>query len=355
MRLAPERMKPRLTWTLQAVCLLLFTPAAWADEFSFDESESLPIVRGENESSARDAGGLIEIRYNPPDGLQFEERVNRVVGSDYGERGMRIDTFSAVNHQKVRKMDGAYEVLMTIQRLGASLNGKPLQNPFLEAMKGVKLVYRIGDAPGGHVMAHGISGIDKVAENLRAGLPKGKPPPVEEEALQSEIMEKREMTDWNARYGSWHNQYFVPGKVYYQIGTYTLEPGLFIRYGIAAKVVPGVSCHGGDSEQSCIRIRYDLGTEPELVEKARKASIRHAMEFLKHGDVVGGQIEGYMERTIDPRTLMIYGELHKKTILFPLSVDEGEVIRVRRIERVEYTYRYDHMPSGLSQVASSPN
>ncbi len=314
-----------------------------------DSAESAPVVQGEANA---DMAGVVEFRYAPPDGTQIQESISRIVGSDYGKRGTRIDVFTASNTQKiVSKPNGNYEVRMTIDSIRSLHNGKPMNNPVVDAMKDAKLVYFV-EPPG---RATRIEGMNKIADVLRAHFPKKKMTPEIEKTLAGADMEEKELADWNARYAAWNHQYFLPGKSYYGIGTYTLEPGLYIRYGITAKVVGGVSCYEGDSRKNCAKIRFDYSSNDDLIEKGRMASIREAAEFLKKGDVLGGTLEGHLDRVVDPKTLLIYSEKQKKTILFPLSVNEGEEIRVRRIEQTEFSYRYDSMPPGVPRVASSPN
>ncbi len=332
---------------LSAVCVLASRGLAAAED-GFESSETAPVVRGEESSNGQ---GMVPFTYAPPSGIQFEEQVNRVIGSDYGARGTRIDVFSATNVQKITRTESGYRVRMDINEIKALHNGKPVVNPIMDAMKETGLTYLVG-ANG---RADKIEGINQIADILRAKIPKKKLTPELETQLAGSDMERKELADWNARYGAWNRQSFLPGKTYYGIGTYTLEPGLFIRYAILAKVVGSASCHEGDRQKSCVQIRFDYATEQDLIDKARRSSIREAAEFLKKGDVVGGRLDGHMDRIVDPKTLLIYSEVQKKTILFPLSINDNEEIRVRRIERMEYSYRYDHMAPRVPRIAGAPD
>lgn len=332
---------------LNLVAAVLAVGSALASD-DYEGSESAPVIRGEVDGS--DAA-LVAFRLAPPDGTMVEEHVTRVVGSDYGSRGTRIDVLNAVSVQKYMKSEeDTYRIRVDIQGISALKNGKPVVNPIVEAMRNARLFYVID--PSGRVAR--IEGMDGVAKILKSHIPKQKLTPEVEKAISAEDMEQKEMADWNARFGSWNRQFFLPGKMYYGIGTYTLEPGMFIRYGISAKVIPDISCYEGAKIRNCVKVRFEYATEPDLIEKGRMASIREAAEFMKRGDVVGGMLEGHLERIVDPSTLLIYSEVQKKTVLFPLSVSDTEEIRVRRIERTEFKYRFDHMPPVVPQLAASP-
>lgn len=263
----------------------------------------LPLWAAQSAESAETAE-TVTFRFSPPDGISYVETVVLTRTLEAGAAPSRTDLRKGQARVRYDKTADGWTVTGTPISMSLETDGKPIQSPLLEALKGVVATYRL-DSQGNLLSVHGYEGLlEKVSKGL---------PPEEAQALAKafdpESILAREKAEWSSRIGNFIGKTFEIGS------SWTTEAPLALPSGGEVQLrthttLERAACGEGD----CVRLR-----------------------FLYDSDAP--KVTGTGERVIDPSTMLIYSEVIERT----LPVLDGLVMR----ERKEQTY--DYSPEATSR------
>jgi hypothetical protein len=255
----------------------------------------------------------ISFRFAPPDGTHFVQSMVTTREKSFEGIGRQVDRLESETEISLRRSGEGYVMTAKPISLKMTTDGRPAPDPVSEMLRGVVLTYRI-DRDG---QIQGIDGYGGLVERARQSFP-----PQVAEALAPLLSEQalvaRETAEWNGRIGDFAGNDFAIGDSVDAEVPFTLPNGDALVYLMRISFPRLEDCAAG----SCVRVeqRYDSDS------LAATAS--------------GSRISGSASRLIDPRTMLIYGEVVTRTISMTMDVPgQGPVPTTLKEER-SYSFAY---------------
>lgn len=257
----------------------------------------LPLRAAHSAETAKTAE-TVTFRFSPPDGITYVESVllARVLEAQDAPRQTELQRGDA--RVRYDKTANGWTVTGTPISMSIEKDGKPIESPILEALKGAVAIYRL-DLQGNLLSVQGYEGL---AEKVSKGLS-----PEEAQALAKtldpESILEREKAEWKSRIGDYTGKTFEIGS------SWTTEAPLALPSGGEVQLrthttLERATC--GDRDCVRLRFRYDSDTP---------------------------KVTGKGERVIDPSTMLIYSDWTERTFL----VGDGLVLRERRGQTFDYS------------------
>lgn len=240
----------------------------------------------------------VTFRFSPPDGISYVETVVLTRTLEAGAAPSRTDLQKGQARVRYDKTADGWTVTGTPISMSMETDGKSIQSPILEALKGVVAVYRLD--PQGNLLS--VQGYEGLAETVSKGLA-----PEEAQALakafDQESILAREKVEWSSRIGDFTGKTFEIGS------SWTTEAPLALPSGGEVQLrthttLERATCGDGD----CVRLQF-----------------RYESDAPK--------VSGTGERVIDPSTMLIHSEVIERI----LPVRDGMVLRERREQSFDYS------------------
>jgi hypothetical protein len=277
----------------------------------------------------------ISFRFAPPDGTHFVQSMVTTREKSFEGIGRQVDRLESETEISLRRSGEGYVMTAKPISLKMTTDGRPAPDPVSEMLRGVVLTYRI-DRDG---QIQGIDGYGGLVERARQSFP-----PQVAEALAPLLSEQalvaRETAEWNGRIGDFAGNDFAIGDSVDAEVPFTLPNGDALVYLMRISFPRLEDCAAG----SCVRVEQRYDSEADAVGKAVSETAADLASKTGADSLAatasGSRISGSASRLIDPRTMLIYGEVVTRTISMTMDVPgQGPVPTTLKEER-SYSFAY---------------
>lgn len=278
------------------------------------------------------AADPITLRFAPPDSLTFVETLVTAREKTYEGLGKQVDSSVARTSVHVERRGAGYVVTATPLSLTGTRNGRPVADPVNDLLAGIVVTYFVG-ADG---QIDSITGYGDLADRIARMLP---PAAAAAPVLSKRSLTQRDVAEWNGRIGDFAGATVTVGQRVDTTSPYTLPSGEAITYAMHVRFSGWESCASADS---CLRIDTEFDSDAAALGGVVSGRVSGALGTGRDSLTVRptSRLYGWSHRLVDPRTLLIHGEVTSRTIVMTVHVpDHGDVPVTLKEER-RYTYAY---------------
>lgn len=275
-----------------------------------------------------------KFRFNPPDNITFIQNVKTTKTTKVENASERVDVNEGRVKINIKKAGSGFIITMTSISVLMKRDGQIVNNPILDVMKDVVVTYEV-DANGKLLR---IRGYENVLERAKIPLPSAVIQSIAP-LLSEEALVNKAKTEWSGRIEDFSDATVKIGDVFTASLPFLLPTGESITYYTVIKIAGQEKC----GTRTCLKIETAYNSKPEALAKFAGKVIDKIMSEAKSKErvaVSGAEINGEVERLIDPETMLIYSETINRTIKMQVEIPgQGKANTVSEEKRV-YSYEY---------------
>jgi len=277
----------------------------------------------------------ITFHFNPPDGTALVETVSTTKVVDMGASTKQTQRGETKGKVTFRRMGSGYTVSATLTSVKVTRNGKPITDPMLSGLVGRTVAYDVSDDG----QLERVRGVAEVVEAIRKQLP-----PAALRTLGDTLTEdawiQRETTEWNGRIGGFAGASVTLGETWMTTDEYPLPSGDSLTFYSATTFAANEKRAGHD----CVRITFRYDTDATALAKllGKKAEELQSLGMLpgKPPKVAGAQLTGSGYRIIDPKTMLLYDEVIRRSVVMRMDIPGKGRVTITSDETRQYTREY---------------
>ncbi len=273
--------------------------------------------------------------FRPPDGTVLVETVSTTKVVDMGASTKQTQTSETKGKVTFRRMGNGYTVSATLTSMKVTRGGKPITDPMLSGLLGRTVAYDVSD--DGELQR--VRGIAEVLKAIRKHLPPATPRTVRD-MLSEDARIQRETTEWNGRIGGFAGASVTLGETWMTTDEYPLPSGESLTFYTATTFAASQKRAGHD----CVRITFRYDTDATALAKllGKTAEELQSLGMLpgKPPKVAGAQLTGSGYRIIDPKTMLLYDEVIRRSVVMPMDIPGKGRVTITSDETREYTREY---------------
>ena len=274
----------------------------------------------------------VNLTFQPPDSLTYH-------GSVVSERVLIRDADSTIDstimfssHRLVH--DGNQWVLTsTTDSIRVLRDGVEKADPLTELYPGVDFVQMI-DSTG---EAIAMTGFEEVLRRADSALEPGVAKQLRR-TLRPDLMERREMNEWNGRVARFANREIKVGEIIYDTSSLAMPNGDALTYYRAAKLKETRTI----DNQLCALFSVVADSDPNVLAEKLKVSpeevyAQFGIDSTAHGTAVTGPISSSLQSdwTLEVSTMLLRSETIEKTTRLKMGQ-----LQMETIERREKSFQY---------------
>ncbi|HOO57610.1 MAG TPA: DMP19 family protein [bacterium] len=283
-------------------------------------------------------------KFDPPDWTAYTHEVTKVKEKDMGDPGVHKDAGKAEAVVFIRKTDDGYTVRHHIRELSLERNGRKVDNPVFDVMKGLD-VWMYLDADGKLLSIEGYESMfDIIKEKF--------PPEVGRRLsalIDVELLTQKEKTEWDGRIGSFVGIGFNVGDILLASDNFNMPPARQVKYYTGIEFSEMEACE----DKECVRIRFKYNTDAGNLASFLNMKLD---EFKDPADEIpeasGIEISGEGSRLIDPDTMLIYSETISRDIKTEMIIPGSGAVETRIKETEEHRFDYERGKSRFTSLVS---
>ena len=207
-------------------------------------------------------------------------------------------------------------------------DGNPVKNPLLDIVAKVN-----SETKTDHVgKIIDVSGLDEFDSLVKSSYP----PQISEGLLRgmnSGILETSLRKEWGEKIDHFSGKEFSIGDTWTSIQQVTLpssDPAIYYSEILFSDWVV-------TQNVKCVRIKVYQHSDADYLGALVSAPKTEDPEEVTETDVL---VSGYVERWIDPKTMLIYFEKSNRKIIFPMSLPDNVLVQATLIDRSESLFYY---------------
>ncbi|WP_020407713.1 hypothetical protein [Hahella ganghwensis] len=291
-------------------------------------------------SSVTQAEDSVTFKYNPPDGLEYEVKLDTVQKKEVKAPGQSRSLTEEMRLRKsinVDKTASGWSEHHEVTDLNLFRNGQKVANPLISATLRRSLEYKIN----GEGKIQDVVGYEGIIDELRGQIPDNVLNKISR-AITPERLKSKEMTEWNGRFGGLAGKTIKIGSEESKVSPFQLPTGDVVEFETTTRFVGWEDCDG----KACFRIEQEYSGDLEaaaeaIMEKAHKMTEGLRDDEDNGAEEVEAMIEGKTEILLDPETLLPYWEEQNRFVRMVANIRGQGVVPVEQTSRKTMKYLYE--------------
>lgn len=279
----------------------------------------------------------IKFVFSPGEKISFIQKLSVKKEKDMGDEGKQLDESISTTKITITRTKDGWDVLAKPIDVSMTRNGKEVNDPIATLLLSAVITYKL-DTFGNILDVEGYERfIDRISKQL--------PPDIFQQlapVLNIDAIKTKEIAEWNGRIGDYIGAEVKIGDRFSAEVPFQLPNGSTINYNVNTSIAAMEPC----AKSQCVRIEQVYDSQTDELAKLSGNVLSNVTKAIAPEIEKGkpesntSTISGNVKRTIDPKTMLLYGEELTRVISMKMDVPGTGSSSLKVIETRVYEFLY---------------